>query len=150
MEIRAGEPQDAAFFADTWRAMLDELALASDGVAPDWRDRLTEYFAAGIADGSQGWFVAVRDSDRLGAAAAFLRRSVVGEIQHRRTAVLAGVYVAPACRRNGLARELVIRTIEWARRQGCTEVRLQTSAAAEHLYRSLGFKDDAGLILSLD
>ena len=52
-EIRAAEPADAAFLADAWRAMSDEVGLAPSGFAAGWRERLIAYFSAGIADGSQ-------------------------------------------------------------------------------------------------
>lgn len=149
VEIRPGAPADAAFFAETWRRMLGELELAPGGLVAGWRERLTQHFAAGMADGSQGWFVAVRDGEPIGSAGVFLRRSLVSEIQRRRIAVLAGVYVLPAGRRGGVARRLVARAIAWARERGCTHVTLRASAAAEALYRELGFEDDSGLILKL-
>jgi aminoglycoside 6'-N-acetyltransferase I len=148
-EIRPGEPRDVLFLAESWWAMIEELGLAPAGFLPDWRARLAEHFSAGIADGSQGWFVADRNGERTGCAAAFLRASVIGEVQRRRSAVLAGVYVVPAFRRTGRARRLVTRAIEWSRERGCTQISLQTSASAEPLYRSLGFEDDRGLVLNL-
>ncbi|MGA8533007.1 MAG: GNAT family N-acetyltransferase [Candidatus Tumulicola sp.] len=147
--IRPGEPPDAGFFADVWRAMLDELDLAPEGFVPDWRERLTQHFSGGIADESQGWFVAESGGRRIGTAAAFLRNSVPGDVMGRRSAVLAGVYVLPPHRGVGVGRKLVTSAIEWARQRGCTEIRLQASAAAEPLYRSLGFEDDRGFILKL-
>jgi GNAT superfamily N-acetyltransferase len=149
VEIRPGTPADAGFFAEAWQRMLGELELAPGGLVDGWRERLAEHFAAGIADGSQGWFVALRGGERIGSAGTFLRRSLVSDIQRRRIAVLAGVYVLPAHRRGGIGRRLVVCAIDWARERGCTHVTLRASAAAEPLYRELGFEDDAGLILKL-
>jgi GNAT superfamily N-acetyltransferase len=149
-EIRPGEPGDAAFLADTWRAMLDELDLAPGGLVSDWRERLIEHFSAGIAGGSQGWLVAAAGHERVGTAAAFMLASVLGDVQRRRTAVLAGVYVFPAYRRRGLARLLVAAALDWCRQHGCTEIRLQASEAAEPLYRTLGFEDACGLVLKIE
>ncbi len=149
-QIRPGGPGDAAFFAEAWRAMLDELDLAPGGLVRDWRERLTEHFSAGISDGSQGWQVATLGSEPIGTAAAFLRSSVVSDVQRRRSAVLAGVYVLPAHRRGGVARQLVTSTIAWCRERGCTEIRLQASKAAEPLYRALGFEDVRGLLLRIE
>ncbi len=149
-EIRPGELGDAAFFAEAWRAMLEELDLAPGGLVPDWRERLTEHFSTGIADGSQGWQVATLGSELIGTAAAFVRSSVVSDVQRRRSAVLAGVYVLPAYRRGGVARRLVTSTIAWCRKRGCTEIRLQASNAAEPLYRALGFEDASGFVLKIE
>jgi GNAT superfamily N-acetyltransferase len=148
-EVRAARLEDAAFFADAWHAMMDELGMAPDGFVPDWRERLTAHFAAGIRDGSQGWFVAAAGSLSVGSAAAFLARSVTVEIQYLRGATIAGVYVVPEHRRAGLARELVTRAIQWARECGCRAVRLQASPLGERLYRSLGFEDGGELILKM-
>ncbi len=148
-QIRAGEPGDAAFLAESWRAMLDELRLAPGGFVPDWHERLTEHFAAGIADRSQGWVVAIQGEERIGSAGAFVRSSVIGDVQRRRSAAVAGVYVLPAFRRNGVARRLVTAAIDWCRQRGCTEVRLQASEAAEPLYRALGFEDGSELVLKI-
>jgi GNAT superfamily N-acetyltransferase len=149
-EIRAAALEDAPFCADAWRAMMEELEMAPDGFVPDWRERLTAHFAAGIRDGSQGWFVAAAaGGPAVGSAAAFLARTLTAEIQYLRRATIAGVYVAPEHRRAGLARELVTRTIQWARERGCRTVCLQASPLGERLYRSLGFEDGGELILKI-
>jgi GNAT superfamily N-acetyltransferase len=148
-EIRAAEPADAAFLADAWRAMSDEVGLAPRGFAAGWRERLIAYFSAGIADGSQRWFLVLLDGRPVATTAVFARSSVVAEVQYRRVGVLAGVFVAPECRRTGLARRLVTHALQWCRTYGCTHVTLQTSDAAEPLYRELGFEDDRGLVLNL-
>ena len=58
------------------------------------------------------------------------------------TRELKRLYVRPATRGMGLARQLVEAAISSARRQGCTELRLDTLATmvpAQALYRSFGF-----------
>lgn len=148
-EVRAATLEDAPFCADAWQAMMDDLGLAPDGFVPDWRDRLTAHFAGGIREGSHGWFVAAAGGLAVGTAAAFLARTVTAEIQYLRIATIGGVYVVPEHRRAGLARKLVVRTIQWARERGCRSVRLQASPLGERLYRSLGFEDAGELILKL-
>ncbi|HEY1655291.1 MAG TPA: GNAT family N-acetyltransferase [Candidatus Tumulicola sp.] len=147
--IRPAEASDAALLADAWRAMSDELGFAAKGFVPDWRERLTAYFAAGIGDESQGWFLAFAGDELAGTAAVFVRASVTWDVLYRRNAVLAGVFVAPTHRRAGIARRLVTRAVEWARGRGCTHLSLRASPAAEPLYRGLGFEDDDGLVLKL-
>ncbi|HKU81287.1 MAG TPA: GNAT family N-acetyltransferase, partial [Candidatus Tumulicola sp.] len=118
------------------------------GLVPDWRERLVACFRTGIEDGSQGWFVAEQSGLLVGSAAALLRASSLAAILHRRPAVLAGVYVLPAFRRQGLARELVLRAIAWSRERGCTHLSLHATAAAEPLYRELGFEDERAMVLN--
>jgi GNAT superfamily N-acetyltransferase len=146
-EVRPARPHEGDFLAQSWRAMMDELALAPGGFAPDWRERLARYFSEGIVSSSQGWFVADVRGRPVGCAAAMLPATATAAVQLDRMATLAGVYVMPAHRRAGMARALVLRSIEWARTRGCAAVRLQSSATGERLYRSLGFEDGRELVL---
>ncbi len=55
------------------------------------------------------------------------------------------VWVAPAFRRRGVARRLLLRAEEWCRAQGHGSIRLEVSArntAARALYASAGFVED--------
>jgi ribosomal protein S18 acetylase RimI-like enzyme len=147
--VDSARPEEAPFLAECWRAMLDELAMAPGGFVEDWRERLAAFFAAGMADGSQGWFVG-RDpaGSPIASAGALIPETVM--VMRPRLATIAGVYVLPAFRRRGLARRLTEAAIEWARAQGCTLVRLSASEPAQSLYRSLGFRPGRELILPLD
>ena len=138
----------APFVADCWKAMMDELGMAPGGLVPDWRDRLTGYFAAGIAAGSQAWFVArAADGTLFGSAGVLIGETSLIYVEP--WATLAGVFVRPEYRRQGTARELTEAAIEWARRRGCAVVRLIASKQAEPLYRGLGFTDGRELVLRL-
>lgn len=141
-------PEQAPFIADCWKGMMDELGMAPGGLVPDWRDRLSGYFASGIAAGSQGWFVA-RSSDGtlFGSAGALIGETSL--IYLRPWATLAGVFVRPEYRRRGTARALTEAAIGWARRRGCAAVRLIASEQAENLYRELGFTNGRELVLRL-
>ena len=146
--IRPAQAQDAAFLADGWRAMIDELDMAPAGFVPGWRERLASFFASGLAAGAHGWFVACSpDGTPVGCAAAMIAETTLVQVEP--TATIAGVYVAPAFRRRGMARDLTQAAIAWARRRGCRQVRLVASPQAEPLYRSLGFTDGRELILTL-
>lgn len=147
--VRLAEPTDSAFLAGAWRAMALECGIAPQGFTSHWFEQLSVCLRAGIEDGSQGWFVAAADGVSIGSAAAFLRISAFAEVAYRRPAVLAGVYVAPAFRRQGIARELTVQAIAWARERGCTHLSLRASAAAERLYRALGFEDESEMVLKL-
>ena len=146
-EIRPALSADAPFLAGCWRAMLDELEMARAGLVPDWRERLERAFAAGMAEERHGWFVAQAPEGPVGCAGVFFTET--GLVQLDRIATIAGVYVAPASRRGGIARELTRRAIAWAKERGCVTVRLTAAERAEPLYRSLGFQDGRELVLKL-
>ncbi|HKE36356.1 MAG TPA: GNAT family N-acetyltransferase, partial [Candidatus Baltobacteraceae bacterium] len=139
---------EAPFLADCWKAMLEELCMAPGGFVPDWRERLTGFFAAGMEGGYHGWFVA-RDPGGTPFASAGALIAETSMIQLARIATIAGVYVQPAYRRRGVARELTEAAIAWARGRSCTLVRLSASEPAETLYRDLGFTPGREMVLRL-
>lgn len=53
---------------------------------------------------------------------------------------LMSLYVEPSYRRQGIARRLVERMVEWSRSQGITEVKLHASDQGRALYESMGFR----------
>ena len=60
------------------------------------------------------------------------------------TVELNALWVAPAARRQGAARALVLAVCDWARERGAKRVALEvteSSRAALALYRTLGFTD---------
>jgi len=145
--VEAAGPNEAPFLADCYKAMLDEAGLTS-GLRPDWHERLVRYFQRGMADGTQGWFVAREPGGApYGSACVFL--SETSTVQLRPWATLAGVYVKPEMRRRGTARALTLAAIAWARDRNCAVVRLTASEPAESLYRSLGFTPGRELVLRL-
>jgi GNAT superfamily N-acetyltransferase len=139
MLYRHAAPADLPVLAQFWHDMLIESKVAGSGFVPDWRDRLQYDFAAQMAAGTMEWFLAEVDGHIVGTAAAFLNRSTGGILLDLQ-ATLAGIYVAPGHRRQGIARELTVRAIEWCKKRGCVRVRLQASEAGRPLYESLGFK----------
>jgi GNAT superfamily N-acetyltransferase len=146
--LDSARPDEAPFLADCWKAMLDELGMAPGGFHAGWRERLAEFFAAGMAEGRQGWFV-VRDSQGAPVACAGALIAETSMIQVQRMATVAGVYVKPQHRRQGAARRLTEACIAWARDHGCTLVRLSASEPAEALYRSMGFVPGRELVLPI-
>ena len=148
--VESAGPDDAPFLADCWRAMLVELAMAPAGLQPDWRDRLSAFFAAGMRNGSQGWFVLRHPSGKIYASAGALISETSMVHVRPASATIAGVYVSPDRRREGAARALTRACIDWARERGCELVQLRASEPARSLYLSLGFVPGRELILPFD
>ena len=145
--VEAATPADAPFLADCYKAMLDEARLTG-GLRPGWRERLIRFYRQGMADDTQGWFVARKPGgEPYGSACMYLSES--SSILLRPWATLAGVYVKPEMRRQGTARALTLAAIEWARERDCALVRLTASEPAESMYRKLGFVAGRELVLRL-
>jgi aminoglycoside 6'-N-acetyltransferase I len=88
-------------------------------------------------------FIARADNGRpAGFAEAGLRHDYVNGTESSPVAFLEGIYVAPAFRRTGVARQLVESVENWARHQGCSELASDTGIAnipSQKLHEALGF-----------
>jgi GNAT superfamily N-acetyltransferase len=139
LTYRHGTPVDIPVLAQFWHDMLMESKVAGSGFVADWRERLEHDFAHQMAAGTMAWFIADADGHIVGTAAAILSRNLGGILLDVQ-ATLAGIYVVPGYRRQGIARELTVRAIDWCKERRCVRVRLQDSEAGRALYESLGFK----------
>jgi GNAT superfamily N-acetyltransferase len=63
---------------------------------------------------------------------------------------ILNVYTRPASRRNGLARSLMEKAIEWCRANGLSTVILHASDAGRPLYQSMGFHSSTEMRIVLD
>ncbi len=136
---RQATPADVRVLVQFWHDMLVESQVAGSGFVSGWRERLERDFGVQIEAGSAAWFVGEDRSHVVGTAAAFLNRNTGGVLLDVQ-ATLAGIYVVPGYRRNGIARELTQRAIAWCREHRCVRIRLQASEAGRPLYESLGFE----------
>ena len=118
--------------------MLVECGLQGSGFVSDWRERLTQTFESDMAMESGVWFVAELERRIVGTCTVFFQtgRSNVSLDQ---TAMLAGMYVPPAYRGQGLARGLLERAIAYCRERGVKTIRLNASDMGRPLYESAGF-----------
>ena len=139
LEIRPLTAADAAAF----RALrLQAVADAPSAVAPTHDEEAARTIADTEArirqTDAQVIFGAFAGTELV--AIAGLRREPLAQLRHK--AVLWGVFVSPAHRRSGLARELFAHVRGHAREQGVLQIQLCVNAdnvRARNLYLSLGF-----------
>ena len=84
------------------------------------------------------------DGRAVGLAEASLRHDYVEGCKTSPVAFLEGIYVAPDCRRLGIARGLVAAVQDWARAQGCTEFASDAALdnlASQQMHGALGFSE---------
>ena len=84
------------------------------------------------------------DGRPAGFAEAGLRHDYVNGTQSSPVAFLEGIYVSPAFRRTGVARQLVHAVEHWARQLGCSEMASDTGIAnitSQKLHEALGFAE---------
>lgn len=84
------------------------------------------------------------DGRAVGLAEAALRHDYVNGCKTSPVAFLEGIYVAPDCRRLGVARGLVMAVEDWARAQGCTEFASDAALGnleSHQMHAALGFSE---------
>lgn len=114
-----------------------------------WPDEPGEHLAAMSAQLANpqryAQFVAYgADGAAAGMVEAAIRSDYVNGTETSPVAFLEGLYVAPACRQQGWARQLVDAVTAWALAQGCTE--LASDAPLENvdshrMHAALGFEE---------
>jgi GNAT superfamily N-acetyltransferase len=129
---------DAAALARLRAASLVEQALLLPHDAPAFERDAVHRFAALLRDDRIAAWLLEADGDVCGAACVlFWERLPYAEGALH--AELAGVYVEPAYRRRGVARELCREAIAAARARSPRRIVVHPSLAGRALYRELGF-----------
>ena len=77
-----------------------------------------------------------------GRAAGWLHAVVFEDVEAEPFVVIGGLVVDASCRRKGIGRMLMAQAEDWAREQGCSMVRLWSSAtrtASHRFYEQMGY-----------
>jgi len=134
--------QRRAMYLDMDYADSPELAAMLSSCEP--------YLRESLGNGSfRSWFALV-DQTVAGGGAVLLSPwpSHPYDLECRRATIL-NVYVYPAFRRRGIARQLMRTMIEWCKSQKFAMVYLHASKDGRHLYETLGFAPTNEMSLKL-
>jgi ribosomal protein S18 acetylase RimI-like enzyme len=142
----AGELEEASALR---ASMACEMGHDWDERHPGWRARFAGFWRGKQAAGTAQCFFAVAGEAIVGMAIASIGDEYRGAALGQPRGYINGVYVEPARRRRGIARELTTAAIAWLRERGCVAVRLRASDAGRPLYASLGFVPGAEMELFL-
>jgi len=141
-DTRSATAADAALISAHRRAMFAEVHTLDDAILTAIERRSVEWTERMIREGKYfGWIIA--ETGRPVASAGLL---ILDWPPHpfdpegERRGYLLNVYVEPACRRRGLARELVKRCLTEAHSRGIRVVSLHSSDAARPIYESFSFR----------
>ena len=141
--IRETKPEDLEEILAHRRLMFldmghrDEAVL--DAIVRSSRPTIRHYLAEGSY---RGWF-AIASDGRVAAGAGLLITDLVsGPLapEQSRRAYLLNVYTYPEFRKQGLARELTQKAIEWCRAEGFKVLWLHASEHGRPLYEAMGFE----------
>ena len=122
---------------------LRALMFASMGSTGDgWQDAAARDIAERLKDGTMRVYVVDGEPGLAACAIGVVDRRVPGPgTPNGRWGHISGVATDPAYRRRGYARLLTQALLGWFEANGVRRVELHATAAAEPLYRELGFVD---------
>lgn len=147
--VRAAEHDEYPIAPQLRGEMEREFGGDFDARSSDWRTRYSRYFYDLKAAGKSQLYLAFDGDEAIGMALVSYEPHYRTEVFGTRFAYINGVFVRPAYRRRGIARQLVEACIAWAREHRCETVRLRASAGGRPLYASLGFEQTSEMFLKL-
>ena len=101
---------------------------------------LKDYYIRHLADGTFVSWLAIDDSKIIGTSGmSFVERPPYFSCPSGKTRILSSMYTNPDYRRNGIAKELLSRVVEEARKYGCGTVQITASDMGVLLYTDFGF-----------
>ena len=106
----------------------------------DLAPALRDYYSRHMADGTFVSWLAV-DGDRIigTSGISFVEKPPYFGCPSGKIGLLSSMYTDPACRRRGIARELLSRVMEEAKAYGCGTVQITASDMGVLLYTDFGF-----------
>ena len=106
----------------------------------DLRPALEDYYHRHMADGTFVSWLAVADGRIVGTSGmSFVEKPPYFGCPSGRIGLLSSMFTDPDYRRMGIARELLHRVVEEARKYGCGTVQITASDMGVKLYTSYGF-----------
>jgi GNAT superfamily N-acetyltransferase len=102
----------------------------------------TPWLAGALADGSYRHWLALDGSDRVIGGGGVLLSPWPANPKDpcAERAVILNVYTEPGFRKRGVARQIVLTILGWARQRGLRAIYLHASDEGRSLYEKLGFE----------
>ncbi len=107
----------------------------------DLRPALMDYYLRHLADGTFVSWLALDGEKIVGTSGmSFVEKPPYFSCPTGRIGLLSSMYTELAYRRQGIARELLSRVVEEARKHGCGAVQITASDMGVRLYTAFGFE----------
>jgi GNAT superfamily N-acetyltransferase len=151
-QIRPATFADAQVVAHHRASMFNDMGVLPSPLVRPLKEMTVTYLADAMPRGEYlGWLAAPSDDPtRIVAGAGVQLRRVlpfpnrwpnrpIESVGFGRQAIVLNVYTEPAFRRRGLAREVMLEILAWARTAGIESLVLHAAPAGRPLYEALGF-----------
>jgi GNAT superfamily N-acetyltransferase len=144
LEVRRLVPGDVPDLVETRIAQLIE---EGGRQSVDLRPALSDHYARHLSDGSFVSWVAFAGGRMVATSGvSIVEKPPWYGCPTGRIGLVSGMYTDPAWRRQGIARDLLLRCLEEARVQGCGVAQITASDAGVPLYQSVGFARNANFL----
>jgi GNAT superfamily N-acetyltransferase len=150
--IRKATFQDDLLIAQHFYKMWLDVGVPDQAIASNWQDIILEFVENARLNLFYQGFVAEIDYEAIGSASCQLFAGLYPnalQADYRKYGYIWGIYVEPSYRRQGVAKQLTSKTIEYLKEIGCTWAILNASPSGKPVYESLGFTENNGMQLDL-
>jgi GNAT superfamily N-acetyltransferase len=150
--IREAAPSESAIILDHRRSMFRDMGEGTVEELDRMVDVASTWLARALADGSYRHWLALDSSGRVAGGGGVLLCPWPANPKDPCTerAVILNVYTEQDFRKRGIARQIVLTIIAWAKKQGLCSVNLHASHEGRHLYEKLGFEPTNEMRLRFD
>lgn len=152
ISIREANVEEAILIAEHFYKMWLDIGIPEDAIEENWQQIILQFIENARKNLFYQAFVAEVDGIIVGSASCQLYAGLypnVIKLNHRKLGYLWGVYVEPAHRRKGIAKQLTNTVVEYLKNIGCTRVVLNASPAGKPVYISLNFIESNAMHLDL-
>ena len=146
----ATSKEDSLVAKHSYQMWLD-IGVDESNIDLDWQNIILKFIEVARRDLFYKAFVAEVDNTVVGSASCQLFAGLYPNVfkdEYRKFGYIWGVYVEQSYRKQGIAKSLTNRAIEYLKVIGCTRVLLNASPSGKAVYSSLGFSE--GNVMQLD
>ena len=150
--IREAAPSESAIILHHRRSMFRDMGEGTVEELDRMVDVASTWLARALADGSYHHWLALDSSGRIAGGGGVLLCPWPANPKDLCTqrAVILNVYTEPEFRKHGIARQIMLTILAWAKQQGLRSVNLHASDEGRHLYEKLGFEATNEMRLRFD
>ncbi|KST67233.1 GNAT family N-acetyltransferase [Mastigocoleus testarum] len=150
--IRETTVREDFLIAKHFYEMWLDVGVPEDLIHSDWEDNTLTFIEQARQNLFYQGFVALVDGVIVGSASCQLFAGLYPNAlkpEYRKYGYIWGVYVEKPYRRQGIARKLTRKTIEYLQEIGCTRAVLNASPEGKPVYEGLGFINSNAMHLDL-
>ena len=150
--IREASQNEDSLIARHFYQMWMDNDVPDESIRSDWLETTLQFINNARQDLFYQAFIAEVDGVAIGSASCQIFAGLYPQVlveNYRKYGYIWGVYVEPAYRRKGIAKQLTNMAIAYLKSLGCTRVILHASPSGKPVYTSLGFSESNEMRLDL-